>query len=462
MCVADHFYVQATDTCMQCEDTGAWFDAFTIMMLLLLLLATAALVYYFQRTMREQRLRSLDELFIAVLLRLRAVDPDIYTTAPFAVNENMLIFNRRLRTLGKTYLTFFQVVSSIPSVLNFDELPEEYRQVFSQVSAVVNLGVSRGALCSCFFGTSFDFIDKLFMDTLYPAALLLLFVAAFHLHIFIKFRRWFPPSTPIASVVTLASLSAEEALASEQRAIVYIRSKYIEVFLFFTYLILPSLAATIFETFGCQHVDPDDVHDGDDLYLRADYSVSCHSSRYYFAYVWAIITIFVYVLGIPAFYGYLLYTSRNLIKARENELDMILYDVSAAGGEGAEPPERNLTEKQQWVFGIRYLFDSYKPCFWYWELVETAYRLGLTGFLVLGAYAGDNGQMVLGLGLAMAFTKLCEYKEPFVESVNQSSKVCLSLSLALSRPCHVSTPLSPCLVCLNVWCCCVLCAVCRW
>ena len=382
----------ASDTCRSCNDVASWFDAFTVSMLVLLLATVLAAVYLVDRTMRNQKMQNLNELFIYVL-KLNWVDSDMYLNAPLAVNENILILNRRVRALVKMYVTFFQVVSTIPTVLNFNDFPTGVKRRMLELSSVVNIGFSRSALFSCFLDSSFDFVDKLLMDTIYPAVVMVLFVVVYHIHVYVKLgKEASGDSSPAAKTKTAT-----------------IRAKYVEFFLFFTYLILPSLVVTIFETFSCHHIDPDGVDDGDDYYLRADYSISCHSSRYRFAQIWAILMIFVYVLGVPAFYFYVLHVNRSAIMLRN--LSAMLVDASVK------------TPTQQQLSAIRILFDSFKPRFWYWELVETAFRLSLTGFLVLGAYAGSNAQMLLGLSLAVFFTKLYEYFEPFLDEVSQSSKV---------------------------------------
>ena len=392
MCQDDYFYLEATNACMSCGDTTAWLDPLTVSVLVLLSLCVAAGAYYVDRAMREQELQSLTELFIYAVLRLGLVDTEVYVDAPLAVNENILILTRRLRALLKMYITFFQVVSSIPSVLHFHDFPDNFHQRMLELNSVVTIGLSRSAIFNCLFSWSFDFVDQLLLVTIYPAVVMLMFVAVYHVHVRLKLGR---------------VVSAAAATYHAEAAVV--RAKYVEIFLLFIYLILPSTVVTIFETFRCQHVDPDETSSGDDMYLHVDYSISCHSSRYHFAVVWAVLMIFVYVLGVPALYFYVLFSNRHAIMTRD--LTALLVD---ARGNSAE---------QHQLAAIRILFDSYKPCFWYWELVETAFRLSLTGFLVLGAYAGDNAQMVLGLALAVVFTKLYEHFDPFLDEVSQSSKV---------------------------------------
>ena len=394
VCKDDYFYMESTDECTSCGDTSSWFDPFTICVIVVVFVCLATGGYRLNLMMREQELQSMTELLIYSILKLKLVDMEMYVNAPLAVNENILILTRRLRALLKMYITFFQVVTSIPSVLHFYDFPDGFKSRMIELSSVVNIGVSRSAIFNCLLGWSFDFVDQLLLVTIYPAVVLLLFVVVCRLHVYLKLER--NPTTSKSSAAYISEAGV-------------VRAKYVEFFLFFTYLILPSVVVTIFETFRCQDVDPDDVSAGGDSYLRQDYSISCHSSRYHFAVAWAVIMIFVYVLGVPAFYFFLLYSRRSAIMTRD--LTAVLVD------------ERGNSVKQQQLSAIRILFDSYKPCFWYWELVETGFRLSITGFLVLGVYAGDNAQMVMGIGLAIVFTKLYEYFEPFLDEISQSSKV---------------------------------------
>ena len=68
--------------------------------------------------------------------------------------------------------------------------------------------------------------------------------------------------------------------------------------------------------FPCQNVDPDDTANGNDEYLRADYGISCSSDRYYMGRAYAIVMIFVYPVGVPVFYFWLLFSHRQDITSR--------------------------------------------------------------------------------------------------------------------------------------------------
>lgn len=53
----------------------------------------------------------------------------------------------------------------------------------------------------------------------------------------------------------------------------------------------------IFQTFSCHDVGGGTGSDHDDLFMSVDYSVSCSSARYNFAFWWAFVMVFIYPLG---------------------------------------------------------------------------------------------------------------------------------------------------------------------
>jgi hypothetical protein len=60
------------------------------------------------------------------------------------------------------------------------------------------------------------------------------------------------------------------------------------------FLCAHSVSVTIFQTFSCHDVGS---HDEEEEYMTADYSVSCASERYSFAFWWAVAMVFVYPIG---------------------------------------------------------------------------------------------------------------------------------------------------------------------
>ena len=150
----------------------------------------------------------------------------------------------------------------------------------------------------------------------------------------------------------MASLgNQEEQMRQWSKCRRELKFRYYSWFFFLTYLILPSVATTIFGMFPCKNVDPYGEDNLDDYFLIADYSISCHSDRYKFGVAWASIMIFVYPVGIPMFYFYALYVKRGQLV------------------------QRFAKEESEGTKILGFLYQSYKPEYWYFEIVEVSWEM---------------------------------------------------------------------------------------
>jgi len=107
--------------------------------------------------------------------------------------------------------------------------------------------------------------------------------------------------------------------------------------------------------------------------------------------------IFVYPIGVPLYFSYLLYSQRNAIKYREES--------------ESESENDNLA-------GLTFLFENYKPDCWYFEIVVTVIRLMLTG--VMGVVeSGSALQLFVGSIVVVCVLVLFIVKSPYVgERIN--------------------------------------------
>lgn len=110
-------------------------------------------------------------------------------------------------------------------------------------------------------------------------------------------------------------------------------------------------------------------------------------------------------VGIPAFYFYHLYSNRHLIQTRDE----------ACQSSGEE------THRLLQLRPLRILFDVYKPEYWYWEVVETFYRLSLTGVLVL-IRQGSSLQIIAGVVFSLLFIRIYEFSCPYEDETLQRIK----------------------------------------
>ena len=103
--------------------------------------------------------------------------------------------------------------------------------------------------------------------------------------------------------------------------------------------------------------------------------------------------VFLYPVGVTSFYFWLLYDKRKLIQKRKSK------DLSK--------------EDRKSIESLEFLFKSYEPRYWYWEVVETIRRVFMTGILVLFRQ-GSALQMVIAFIISVLFTKLYGYFSKFL------------------------------------------------
>ena len=175
--------------------------------------------------------------------------------------------------------------------------------------------------------------------------------------------------TPIAIVALLCSVAAVWKKH---------RNFLVTIALAVTYVVLPTVTTAIFGAFPC-----DVMNEGRESYLRADYSLSCLSDRYQALRAYAITLVLLFPLGIPVIYFFILWTRREKIQQRA--------DVRA---------------QDEGLMMVAFLFESYSPSCWWFEIFETGRRLSLTGVL---AAVAPGTMLQLAAGLFVSVVGLCVY-----------------------------------------------------
>ena len=102
-----------------------------------------------------------------------------------------------------------------------------------------------------------------------------------------------------------------------------VRNLCVEIFLGLTYMIFAGTSTTIFNTFNC-------VKFGDDpkSYLALDPALDCGSSEHNFFRMYAAGMVFVYPLGIPALYTFLLVRKKTSLASPDRIEDASLLKTS--------------------------------------------------------------------------------------------------------------------------------------
>ena len=225
-------------------------------------------------------------------------------------------------------------------------------------------------------------------------------------------------ASTIGPLIVLALLAATYTIAKRrssgsEAALQKIRHKHVSMVLLISFLVYSSVSGTVFQTFACDPLDDDRE------YLRADYRIECTSSKHQAFQVLAGIMIFVYPLGIPAFYAVVLYKSRGVLESKT---------------------QRETSAQAQTISD---LWEPYKPGRFYYELIECMRRILLTGVVVF-IYPNTAAQVSVTLVIAFAFVVMSQSFAPFASkwdariSLTGHVVVFLSMYLALLSKVDVS------------------------
>lgn len=176
--------------------------------------------------------------------------------------------------------------------------------------------------------------------------------------------------------------TAESPTTSESPQLDEVRQRYLSMVLLLTFVVYSSVSSTLFQMFACERLD-----DGN-LYLRADYRIECDSTIHRSLQIFAGVMMPLYTAGIPAFYAYLLFRDREVLK------------------------NANLRRENARAKSISTLWDLYKPCRFWYELVECLRRVLLAGVVVF-IYPNTVAQIAISLMVAAFFMVLCEALAPY-------------------------------------------------
>ena len=289
----------------------------------------------------------------------------------------------------------------------FDKVQPYIKVVFAYYQVVGGLGFLFGikfppifsAVTSIFGGmVSLDFISFLPLGCMAPA----------HFYNTLLVYTLLPLLTSIILIGAYFVLHKRT-----DRRSVFLCNKLFEVFLAMTFILLPSVSIKIFSTFACHHFD-----DGTS-FLTVDYSIDCNASEHTFYRGYAGAMILIYPIGIPFSYWFLLWRRRHLLNGKQREKEGEMSEEKALK-EALELRAAN-EEEHQSLKALSFLYGSYEPKYWWFEVFETLRKLALTGFLVFlapGTAAQVSFSMIMCMG-AMRIYAGCKVRtgEAFTRSI---------------------------------------------
>ena len=219
---------------------------------------------------------------------------------------------------------------------------------------------------------------------------------------------------PLAVFAVLAGsyLLAKKRNGASELAITVVQNKHRSAGLLVTFFMYSSVSSAVFKTFVCDPLD-----DGVE-YLRADYSLTCSSSKHDAYKVYASVMLFVYPIGMPAAFAWWLTRHRHDLRK----------------------PGRETVPRLQSFSG---LWSPYRPSCFYYEIVEYGRRVILAGAAVF-VLPGSALQIAVVLLLAVVLAFVSESLQPFQEDMEMwlyrwgNGVLLLSMYVALLRKVNVS------------------------
>ena len=132
----------------------------------------------------------------------------------------------------------------------------------------------------------------------------------------------------------------------------------------------------------------------------ADLAVNCESTRFLNAHTLGVIFIFIYPVGIPCCYAFLLFRFRRQINPRGCNDELHAMRV-----------RRELHNKHPELRAIDFLFSCYRPGAWWFEVFDSARRIAMTG--LVRYVKKTSGPPVAGILLSLVSVVVFREVEPY-------------------------------------------------
>jgi hypothetical protein len=270
----------------------------------------------------------------------------------------------------KAFVAFCQIAVSIPfnCVIEF---PSPFEKILRGLE-IFNLNVipALGLQCSLL---RFDYLDQLLVMTLSPLFLMAVLLGVYTVY-----------ANKRQTIFTLGLL--------------------------LSFLVLVGVSSQTIHLFKCDLFD--EAEDGKQkAWLFKDYSVDCDGKRYQGFVAYSCFMILVYPIGIPLSYATLIWHHKEMLSDPE-----AMHDEARSGFPT--------------VGHLKFLIKSYKPKYFYFEVIECVRRLLLTA--IIGIVAPDSAAApVLGMLIAFVFFGILIAIMPFKNESDNRFAVTLTFTLSL-------------------------------
>ncbi|CAM9127983.1 unnamed protein product [Choristocarpus tenellus] len=183
-------------------------------------------------------------------------------------------------------------------------------------------------------------------------------------------------------------------------------SRHINVLLISSYLLYTQICTVVFQTFACEEVDGGVSGES---YLSADLRISCQSPDRAFYLAYSFIMILVYPVGVPLGFAVFLWYQKDSINPPSAD-----EDTQHGGKYYIQAKQLEQREKNVRLKPTAFLWRSYRPGSYNYEVIECFRRLFLTGLLVV-IIPHSSGQVAIGCMFAFLSLMLFELLRPHLD-----------------------------------------------
>ena len=381
-CIDEGYHFDSsTARCRACEATGA-----EALWPLPVMLVMAAIAIGLLGKIREQLHRIQKEGSSA---RLTACVTEPFES--FVEYAGKIIPQLGLVGKLKLLIAYFQVISAVPN--NFSiELPEYYHDIMAKFEIFGNLDWFEWTIPAACIGS---FRDRLILKAVSPIVFLgVVILGRMALAITMRWMEEFMLSNPRPRFASAIEAAAHGFMRTLPFTLVVL------------FAIVPPVCTRIFSAFSCRsfgYNDDAEIDDGERRYLVADLGEPCYGESYDQVVGTAWVFIWIWPIGVPAFFFGLLWLSRK-------------------------DPNSELSR------AIAFLHQEYKQIgfLFCWELLELARKLVLTGFVQLIPPPFYVVRLVIALLLTIAYLVWLAAAAPFKQTSTFFFAIATNMTLAFS------------------------------
>ncbi|CAM9190499.1 unnamed protein product [Ectocarpus sp. 8 AP-2014] len=284
----------------------------------------------------------------------------------------------------KILVVVWQILSVFPSITAVD-FPPAYARFLSWID-MLSFDLGHVLSASCVLPVM-DFYQSLLLTTLGPLGVAMVLMLTY----WIAKRR----------------AGSGSAGALRRRAA---WSRHVAAGLLLSFLVFIATSTMAFKTFACD----DEAVEGES-YLRADYSIQCHTDKHGWYKVYAGVMIMVYPVGIPLLYAFILWRNRESLNpcVKTGAVVNPRADGSTARitfkAEYSEDLEEKLEKRRRNpdLIPSMFLWKDFGPEIYYYEVVECGRRILLTGVLI---FISPNTAAQVAAACMFAFVSLLGFE----------------------------------------------------